>query len=120
MKMEPVYLAQTSWESKGCATNINGTVVPTIQGFVCVFSRILNTVLTFAGVAVLVMFVLGGFKLMTAGGDAKKAQAANQTLTYAIIGLVAMVGSYFILVLLGNFVNMPLTSVEIPTPAPAP
>lgn len=120
MNLKPVYLAVSDWESKGCAATINNTLVPTLKGFECIFVRILNTVLALAGMALLVMFVLGGFKLMAAGGDPKKAQAAHQTLTYAIIGLVTMIGAWFILLLLGSFLNINLTTFQISSPIPGP
>lgn len=119
MNSGSIYLAQNSWRS-GCVTEVDGEVIPTIQGFECLFAQILNTILSFAGIALLVMLVIGGFKLMTAGGDPKKTQSASQTLTYAVIGLVAMVGVYLILLLLSKFLGINLLIFQISSNAPSP
>lgn len=54
-------------------------------------------------------FVLfGGLKWMLSQGDKKQVEEAQKTLTYAIIGLVIVLLSFFILNLIGFAFNVPL------------
>lgn len=87
--------------------------VATLKGFECIFARILNTVIRLGGIALFVMLLIGGFKLMTAGGDAKKVQSAQQTLTYAVIGLVVIIGAWFVFRLIEIFTGVPVLKFEI-------
>lgn len=61
------------------------------------FQNILNTALGLSGVVALFLIVLSGIKFITSGGDAKQVEGARKTLTYAIIGLIVVFFSFFIL-----------------------
>lgn len=112
-----VYLA-SAW-GPGCTEKI--TIAPsaeeievaTLKGFECIFANILNVVVRLAGIALFVMLLVGGIKLMTAGGDAKKAESAQKTLTYAIIGLVTIIGTWFIFLLIKTFTGVDVLKFEI-------
>lgn len=54
-------------------------------------------VMAIAAIVLFVMFIIGGFKYLTSGGDAKAVEAAKKTLTYAIAGLVVLVLAVIIL-----------------------
>ncbi len=114
MNSQPVYLAR-DWSSinSKCVENVNGVEVATLKGFECVFANILNVIVRLAGIAFFIMLLVGGIKLMTAGGDAKKTQSAQQTLTYSIIGLVAIIGSWFVLQLIKVFTGVDVTIFTI-------
>jgi len=45
---------------------------------------------------VIIMIVVGGFKMMFSGGNEANIQAAQKTLTSALIGLVIILCSYLI------------------------
>jgi hypothetical protein len=60
------------------------------------------------------MLIVGGFQYLTAGGDAKKTQAASNTLTYAIFGLVAVIAAWFILLFIEKFTGVKVTEFNIP------
>lgn len=62
-----------------------------------IFTRFLGIAARLAGLAALVMIISAGFKFLTAAGDPKAAEQAKHTLTWAILGLAALVGSWFIL-----------------------
>jgi hypothetical protein len=87
--------------------------VPTIKQFEGVFSNIVSVALGFAGVAVFIMFLIGGFKYLTSGGDPKGVEEAQKTLTYAIGGLILIALSYLILVFLSQFTGVDLTKFTI-------
>ncbi|MEK7525943.1 MAG: hypothetical protein AAB546_00490 [Patescibacteria group bacterium] len=82
------------------------TGVATIGGFETLFSNVVGLAVGFAGLALFIMLLIGGFNFLTAGTDAGKAQGAQKTITYAILGLVFIVASYFILQLIGNFTGV--------------
>jgi len=83
--------------------------VPTLAGIECIFQIILNYALRFAGLAVFIMLIVGGFKYITAGGDPKKTEEANHTLTYAVFGLALIIISWFVLLLIKNFTGIDVT-----------
>ena len=71
--------------------------VATLNCIPIVFSNILNWALAFAGVAALFLIILSGIKFITSGGDPKQVEGARKTLTYAIIGLLIILFSFFII-----------------------
>ena len=78
-----------------------------------VFDNLVNVILGFAGIALFIMLLVGGFQYMTAGGDPKKAEMAKKTLTSAIVGLVLIVLAYLILVIIGEVTGTSLTEFKI-------
>jgi hypothetical protein len=62
-----------------------------------VFQNIISAALGFAGVVALFFIILGGFKLLTSGGDPKQIDGARKTLFYAILGLVLVLLSFLII-----------------------
>ncbi len=50
-----------------------------------------------AGMVAGVMFVIGGFQYLTAGGDASKVTSAKERIKDAVIGLLLVIGAYVIL-----------------------
>jgi hypothetical protein len=79
-----------------------------------VVTSILGVALGLAGLAVFIMFVYGAFRWLTAGANEKVVQEAKGTLTWAVIGLVLMLASFFILQLIYNFTGVDVTVFEIP------
>lgn len=101
------------WQTKGGVPSDSGAPVQ-IQGLECLFQAILNNIVAFAGVAVLVMFIIGGFKYLTSGGDPKATESARNTITYAIAGLALLLGAWFILLFIKEFTGIDVTIFEIP------
>lgn len=110
-------LAQTTktW-SGSCINNlgIGYTDVATIQGFECLFYNILQVVVVLAGISFFIMFIVGGFQYLFSSGDPKKAAAASSTLTMAIIGLIGIIVSWFILSFIQKFTGVNVTDFIIP------
>jgi hypothetical protein len=67
---------------------------------------IVGIAMGFAGIALFVMLLIGGFRYITSGGDPKAAETAKKTLTYAISGMVLIACSYLILRLLSDFTGV--------------
>ncbi len=59
-----------------------------------IFQNLVDGVFALGGLACFVFLLIGGFNYLTAGGDDKAIQAAKNTLTWAIIGLVVIFGAW--------------------------
>jgi hypothetical protein len=81
-----------------------------------IFKWILGGITRLGLIAVFVMLLYGGFKYLTAGGNPEKNKAASGVITYAILGLVLMIGAWFILRFIEVFTGVTLTvfSLKIP------
>lgn len=64
--------------------------VATLECFPVIFQRFVIAAFTLAGITAVILIAYAGIKLILAGGDAKKMEGAQHTLTYAIIGLVVI------------------------------
>ena len=78
-----------------------------------VFGQVVSVALGAAGIAALVMLVIGGFKFLSAGGDKEATQKAGQTITYAVGGLVLVLSAWIILNFLGNFLGVDFSIFKI-------
>jgi len=76
-------------------------------------TNILNIILRMAGIAAFIMIIVGGFQYLTAGGDPKKTQAAGQTITYAVFGLIAVIAAWFILLFIKKFTGVDITITNL-------
>lgn len=65
-----------------------------------IIGGLVQLVYAVAGIAFFFMFILGGLRYLTAGGDEKAAASARATLTQAMIGLVIVVSAFLITQLL--------------------
>ncbi len=63
----------------------------------CLFGRFLGYLIPMAGLIFFFMFLLGGYKYITSGGDPKAVAAAHSTLTYAVFGLILAAVSYLLI-----------------------
>lgn len=79
-----------------------------------IFSNILSVLIPFAGVAIFVMILIGGFKFLTSAGDPKATASAGQTITWAIIGLLFLIGAWLVLVFIKQITGIDVTLFEIP------
>ncbi len=86
-----------------------------ISDITSILKNIISLLAPAAGIAFFVMFLVGGFQFLTAGGDPKAAGHAKSTMTYAIIGVILVVASWLILNLIQQFTGVNVTKVEIKT-----
>jgi hypothetical protein len=68
-------------------------------------ARIVRILLYFAGIVAVIMAIVGGYQIMTAGGNATQATNGRKTLTNAIIGLVIVILSFIIIQAVISFVT---------------
>ena len=76
-----------------------------------VFKQVTNVILYIVGIIAVIMLIIGGIKYVVSGGDSKKVTDANNTVLYAIIGLVIAFLAFAIV----NFVISALPSSKNPT-----
>ena len=62
-----------------------------------VFGTLLPNIFIGAGLLTLLYLILGGFKYLTSGGDEKAVTGAKAMLTNAIIGLIIIFSSWWIM-----------------------
>lgn len=60
-------------------------------------NAILPNVYVAAGVIIFFMFILGGFNVISGASDSHKMEEGKKTITFAIIGLLVVFGSYWII-----------------------
>ena len=78
----------------GSCLNTSGTNCPaqshTEDRLNNVITNGINIFSAIVGVVAVVMMIFGGFKYITAGGDSGKINSAQQTIIYAVVGLVVV------------------------------
>lgn len=85
----------------------------TIKDFEVVFGNLVTVIMALAGIALFILLISGGFRYLTAGGDPKAVEAAQKTLTYAIVGIVIVACAFLILRLIENFTGVQVTLFKV-------
>jgi hypothetical protein len=75
--------------------------VATLRCIPVLFNNLVSGALMFVGVVAVVMVVYGGMKFINSGGDQKQTQEARKILTFAILGVVLVLGSFAIIYFIG-------------------
>ena len=65
-----------------------------------IFSAITNALIFIIGALSVIMIIVGGLRYVTSNGDPKQAEAARNTIMYAVIGVIIAIASFAIV----NFV----------------
>jgi hypothetical protein len=94
---------------------LQSTDVATFQSLETLFGNTVQALTALVGVAVFVMFVIGGFSFLFSGGDQKKLEKARGTLTNAIIGVVVIVAAYLILLTIKALTGVDVTKFTVPS-----
>jgi TRAP-type C4-dicarboxylate transport system permease small subunit len=87
-----------------------------ISDLEAVFARVVSVAIGFAGLALFIMLLVGGFKYLTSGGNPKSAEAASKIITYAIGGLVLVALAYLILLFIETFTGANVTQFRVEYP----
>lgn len=74
--------------------------VATLSCIPIVLKSVVNWALIFAGIVALVIVILSGIKFITSKGDQKQVATAKRSLSYAILGLIIIFLSFFIIKLI--------------------
>jgi len=117
----PIY-AQAPWQigthtyEPNLPIEEGGPGPATFKALEVIFGNILSVAFALAGFATFVMLIIGGFRYLTSTGDPKATAQARGTLTWAIVGLLFLIGAWFILRLISQFTGIgALLQFEIPT-----
>ncbi len=80
-------------------SSVSGGECPldTISGIFCVVINIINKLLAVGGLIALLFLAIGGLQYMVSGGDEKALTSAKETITYAVLGLLIVLGSILII-----------------------
>lgn len=77
------------------------------------FSGLIGSLLSLAGIILFVMLVIGGFRYIMSGGNPEAAAGARRTLTYAVVGLIVVAGAYLVLVIIEEITGAKVTEFSI-------
>lgn len=98
--MSPVFAASTVSKEAACeGIGLSGASCGRPNSTNPVISLVgatVNVLSVVVGIAAVVMIIVSGFKYITSGGDANKVSSAKSTLIYAVVGIVIVVLSQFI------------------------
>jgi hypothetical protein len=81
-----------------------------------IFTNFVGALLGFAGILFFILFVVGGFRYLTSGGDPKAIAGAHSTLTHAILGLVLVILTVSILALIEVITGANVSTFRIVQP----
>ena len=94
-----LFLVPTITFGKELKTNTGDRSLPDL------LNNVANYMLAFfAGLAIL-FIIIAGIRLIVSSGNPDEAKTAKQNLTYAIIGLIAVIFAKFVLMLIMNIVG---------------
>ena len=100
-----------------CVIGTGADQVATIQSLECIFANVLAVVVPLLGLLAFIMLLMSGFKYLTSGGDPKAIQSAKLGITFSILGLALIIGSWLILKLVGEFTGVSdILKLQIPGP----
>jgi len=71
-----------------------------------IISALVPYVFTIAGLLLLLYLIIGGFGLLTSGGDPKKMQGAKGQITNALVGFLIIFVSYWLVQIIGSILGL--------------
>lgn len=78
-----------------------------------IFSGVISLAVGLAFVALLIVLIIGGIKFLTSGGETKAVQSAQQTITWAILGIIFMIVAWLLLLLIEALTGVRVTVFDI-------
>ncbi len=79
-----------------------------------IFMTLIELLIVIAILFALLLIVRGGINMMTSGGDKQRFTAGRERIRYAILGLVIIFLSFFLVNILGTFFGIDLLSILSP------
>ena len=93
-----------NWNS--CSYTYQGQKIPQLTCIPVLVKTLVYWGVVFAGVVAVFMIIFSGYRFMTSGGDPKGVEDARKTATYAIIGLILVFLSFFIVRTIGTITGV--------------
>lgn len=90
---------------KNCSVDAGNGKILELTCIPPLVETIIFWLLTFAGIVALFIVIYGGVKFISSHGDPKSVDGARKTITHAILGLILIFLSFFILNLIGQVTN---------------
>ena len=94
--------------------DIDGKV--SFKDFGSLLGNIVLAAMIISGLMVFFYLIWGGVQYITSGGDKEQAESARNRITYALIGLVIVIGSYAITKLIEAFFGVNILAFKLQTP----
>lgn len=91
----------------GYSTGVTGPGQQAAQPLGDLINNITSAIFVIGGILLLVYLLFGAFKYITAGGDDKATQSAKNMMTNAVVGILIMTVSFFIVRIAGTVLGMP-------------
>jgi hypothetical protein len=111
--MSIVYFLIFLFTSATSAFALNNQDPAMIGDLNTVFGSVVRALIPVCGFAAFAMLVYGGFKFLAAGSDKDATQKAQQTINYAVGGLLISLCAWLILNLIGLFLGVNLNIFNI-------
>jgi hypothetical protein len=96
-----------SWTNGTYKCVAEGTDVATLDCAKVVFLNILGALILLVGLVTLVMFIMGGYKIINAAGDPKKFQSGKSHFTYGLLGLSVTILAFTMLSIISLVAGVP-------------
>lgn len=103
---------QGQLEGLGKIGGVGVTPCQQIPLFVDIMSKIIGILTVSAALWFVIQFILGAFRWITSGGDAKAVEGARMQIIHAIIGMVIVFGALILLSVLGTIMGTDLLNLE--------
>lgn len=84
-------------------TDVNNATVASAQTFTQIASKVLNFLLSIAGIIAIIMLIFGGFTYLTSAGDESKAEAGKKIALYAVIGIALALSALVLVTQVAKF-----------------
>ena len=98
--MFPVYAQSSSWDS--CMLDVGGNKIPTLSCIELVIARLVKFSSGLIIFILFIMFLIGAYYYLTAFGNDEKVKKAQNTLKFAVIGVIVFMSAYLILRIIGQ------------------
>lgn len=76
------------------------------------FGNVLSAVIPLIGMVAFIMILAGGFKILTAGSDAKNLEAGKSTITLAVVGIALAIISWLVLLTIQTVTGVQVTQFK--------
>ncbi|MCL4390153.1 MAG: hypothetical protein M1484_02650 [Patescibacteria group bacterium] len=81
--------------------------VPSLGCLSQIIFNVVGDALLFIGIVTLIFLIYGSIRFVLSRGDPKALEAAQKTMTYAVLGMALVVGSFFVVNIITTTLGLP-------------
>ena len=98
--------------------NLADSFSPPFKDLGSLVTTVVNNVFYLAGFLLVILFIIGGYKIMMAAGSGDKndMESGKKALGAAALGFAIIVSSYFIVQIIGTITGVNILNPELPSP----